>query len=444
MKLLYTLLIPGMILPGINNIIASEIDSSRIATVFSQPSSAVRSNAKMDFVLGQALFEKLWVSAPASTRSSDGLGPLYNARSCAQCHIHNGRGKIGNNPDNVHASLIARLDAPSPADWGYGGQLQTRATAGFSAEGRIEVRYKNRSILLADKMKVTLQKSVFVLKDLLYDDIPKSAGLSFRIAPPLIGMGIIESISDEQIENLADPNDQNNDGISGRVSRVYSYSENRKVIGRFGWKAEQPDVRQQNNAALLNDLGLSTPMFARPWGDCSASQSLCRSAPHGDAPDNTGIEVSDLMLDLLETYTANLAVPAQRNRTDKNVMEGEAVFRQIGCTSCHTDSYIIDSKDGSDVVTPWTDLLLHDMGQDLADQQSGKNHNSREWRTPPLWGLGLTKQLESEAGFLHDGRARTILEAILWHGGEAGPSREQVLNLDTEKRKQLLKFLESL
>ena len=261
----------------------------------------------------------------------------------------------------------------------------------------------------------------------------------------MIGLGLLESIHAVDILNLADPDDENEDGISGRPSWIYQSGE--RVLGRFGWKASTASVRDQTISAFLTDMGLSTAENTMPWGDCTSEQVNCLAAPHGG--NDAGVEVQKKFLDFVTFYAKNLAVPIRRNEDDSEVLKGKKGFFDAGCASCHTPKFVTsrDAKDEAhrfQLIWPYTDLLLHDMGESLADNRASGSANGREWRTPPLWGIGLTKEVSGHTNFLHDGRARNLLEAVLWHGGEAQISKERVVNMTPSERNSLIKFLESL
>ncbi|MEX3011331.1 di-heme oxidoredictase family protein [Hoeflea sp. TYP-13] len=415
---------------------------------FSFASANIGFADREDFNLGEALFDKLWVSAPASTKASDGLGPLFNARACASCHIGNGRGRA---PDGVddEGSLILSLSAgggygtvPDPA---YGSQLQTRAIQGQMAEGRVETTYEEFPVLLDDGTRTVLRRPTYRLKDLSSGPIAGGTVLSPRMAPPMIGLGLVEQIAASDLEALEDPDDRDGDGISGHLSRVREPRTGQMAIGRYGWKASRHSVRAQSAAAFSNDIGLSTSLFPQHSGDCTQSQTACMSAPHGEQPHLGRFEVTDAVLDLVTFYAGNIAVPARRNVANPEVLEGKALFYGAGCISCHTPKFVTKRGDGANsfqLIWPYSDFLLHDMGEGLADQGTG--NLTREWRTPPLWGIGLTREVLGEENYLHDGRARTLEEAILWHGGEAETARDAFAAMDREHRNALLSFLNSL
>ena len=265
----------------------------------------------------------------------------------------------------------------------------------------------------------------------------------------MIGVGLLEAVAEADIVAAADPDDRDGDGISGRPNRAWSREHRRVMLGRFGWKAGQPTVAQQSADAFRGDIGISTPLFAAPFGDCTAAQRRCRAAPHGGASRDDTVEAGAEMFGLLVFYSRNLAVPARRDIGDPRVLAGKRLFYRSGCTSCHTPKFVtrrdsIGEEQSFQLIWPYSDLLLHDMGDGLADGRSEGVANGREWRTAPLWGIGLTRTVSGHTFFLHDGRARNLLEAILWHGGEAEPARQRVVAMTGSERAALLAFLNSL
>ena len=406
----------------------------------------------MRFTLGQALFAKLWVAAPASTKASDGLGPLFNARACQTCHIRDGRGLAPTAGDGH--SLLIRLARPDPTGVGsylatlpdpvYGTQLQDFAAPGQTAEGRLDIRYTPLPVTLADGVTVTLRQPSYAIAGEAYGPLDPTTILSPRLAPPMTGLGLLEAIPATDILAREDPDDADGNGISGRANRVNG------TLGRFGLKAAIATVRDQTAQAFAIDMGLSTPLRPAPWGDCTTAQPTCLDAPDGRDPGlRDGVEVDTESLDLVTYYAANLAVPARRNVSDPTVLRGKALFYSLNCTGCHTPKHITarlpaTPEQSFQLIWPYTDLLLHDMGPGLADGLPEGLATGTEWRTPPLWGIGLAQTVSPGAGFLHDGRARTLLEAVLWHGGEAEAPRNAVIALPTPDRAALVAFLESL
>jgi CxxC motif-containing protein (DUF1111 family) len=257
----------------------------------------------------------------------------------------------------------------------------------------------------------------------------------------------LEAIPEGAIRANTDPQDNNGDGVSGRASEVWSHEKQQVALGRFGWKAGNPSVRQQGSDAFAGDMGLSTRMFARPAGDCTQAQEKCRAAPTGEQ--NGKPEVTKQMLDLVIFYSQNLAVPKRRNPASPQVLRGKQIFNSIDCVACHIPTFKTGPINGqphlsNQRVWPYTDLLLHDMGEGLADNRPEGVANGREWRTPPLWGIGLTQTVNGHTFFLHDGRARGIEEAILWHGGEAAAVRDSYAALSKNERDALVAFVNSL
>ncbi|WPZ36061.1 di-heme oxidoredictase family protein [Thalassobaculum sp. OXR-137] len=422
---------------------------------FSHSSATLPFEKELDFKVGNGIFKKLWVSSPASTKSSDGLGPLYNARACQRCHLKDGRGHppAANFPDDNAVSMLIRLGIPiSPRDTRpdpvYGGQLQDFAVAGIPIEGRPHVTWTEELVAMADGTEVSLRRPDWTVVDLGYGPMDPETRTSVRIAPPMIGLGLLEAVPADQIAAYADPDDANGDGISGRAAEVTNAETGEAMLGRFGWKASQPTLRMQAQAAFLGDMGLATTAFPFAHGDCTEGQKLCREAPGGGS-EATGLEVSETMLKLVVFYSRHLAVPARRNLTDPAVSRGEAVFAEAGCASCHRPS-LTTAADAEDpalaghTIFAFTDMLLHDMGPDLADGLPEGDAEASEWRTPPLWGIGLTETVNGHTNFLHDGRARSLLEAILWHGGEARAARDHVVGLDAADRDALIAYINSL
>lgn len=430
---------------------------------FSQHSSNISFEQQMEFKLGNGLFKKIWVFSPASTLASDGLGPLYNARSCQRCHIKDGRGHPPADPDDSSVSIFLRLSIPADApaamsaihdyigtapDPTYGAQLQDFSPPGMPAEYKFSVTYQDIEVILPDGKTVTLRKPSYQALNLGYGPLHPDAMLSPRVAPPMIGLGLLEAIPAADILSNTDEDDTDGDGISGRANLVWSDEFNQVMLGRFGLKAGQPTVHQQSAAAFAGDIGISTPLFPDPWGECTPAQTRCRNARHGDG-DVRVTEIDQPNMDLVTFYSRNLGVPARRDLTDPQILRGKQVFYDSGCANCHRPKYVThrlsDRPEHSfQLIWPYSDLLLHDMGEGLADNRPEARATGREWRTPPLWGIGLTKKVSEQAGYLHDGRARTLLEAILWHGGEGKPSRETVIQLPASDRAALIQFLESL
>lgn len=417
---------------------------------FSAPSANMSFERRADFFVGNGVFRKLWVSAPSSTTSSDGLGPLFNARACQSCHLKDGRGHPPDaGRDDPAASMVMAIHLPGGAPEPlYGNQIQTFGVQGIRAEGLVRLSYRERLVRFTDGSVVTLQDPHWSLSHLGDGPIDPETIVSPRVAPPMIGLGLLEAIADEDIRANADPDDRDGDGISGRVSIVTDPESGWKAIGRMGWKAGQATVPAQAATAFFNDMGLSTPLFSSPYGDCAAARSDCRRAPHG-GDGGTTVEVDPRLFDLVVFYSRNLAVPARREVSGPQVLAGKKLFYDSGCIACHRPKYVTRRlaerpEQSFQLIWPYTDMLLHDMGDALADRRIDGSIADAEWRTPPLWGIGLTREVNGHTRFLHDGRARNLLEAVLWHGGEAEAAKQRVLSMSKAKRDALIAFLNSL
>ncbi|WBU65283.1 di-heme oxidoredictase family protein [Paracoccus aerodenitrificans] len=433
------------------------------AEAFSQFSPNMPFEHELDFKVGNGIFRKLWVGAPSSTKGSDGLGPLYNARACQNCHIKDGRGHLPDGPDDSRVSAFLRLSVmggddipaipgyiPTLPDPVYGGQLQDLSLEGYLAEAKMGVAWTESTVTLADGEAVTLRRPHYSIDSPAYGAPDEGLLISPRVAPQMIGLGLIEAIPAADIIARADPGDADGDGISGRPQIVWSSEFGQPMLGRFGHKAGNATIREQSASAFAGDMGLSTPLFPDPSGECTETQSDCRSAPPGQEPGiRDGLEVDTEALDLVTFYSRNLAVPERRNLDDPQVLRGKEIAYSIGCTSCHSPKYVTNRlKDQPEqsfqLIWPYSDLLLHDMGEGLADNRPESRATGREWRTAPLWGISLNKQVTGTESYLHDGRARTLLEAILWHGGEAETARNAVTELPKEDRDALIAWLKSL
>ena len=452
---------PGELLPGGE---ATTRGSTDHHDAFSRFSNGMGFAGEARFKLGNAIFRKQWVSAPSSTRSSDGLGPLYNARACQNCHLKDGRGHTpgANEPA---ASMFLRLSVPPRtaeekallashrvnviAEPTYGGQLQNFAIQGHTPEGQMQISYRDMPVTLGDGSIVTLRAPTYSVAEPGYGPLAADVMLSPRVAPQMIGLGLIEAVPEATIRTFADPGDKDGDGISGRANEVWSRVTNGVALGRFGWKAGNPSIRQQSADAFNGDMGLSTSLFARPSGDCTKAEEACLTAPNGNSPKPTDPEVSDQLLDLVTFYAQNLAVPLRRDADSDDVLRGKQTFAVIGCIACHRPSMTTgDVPDqphlSGQKIWPYSDLLLHDMGEGLADHRPEGVASGTEWRTAPLWGIGLTHIVSGHSELLHDGRARTVEEAILWHGGEASAAREAYAALSKAEREALIAFVNSL
>ena len=426
---------------------------------FSMPSANLSPERRLDFSVGNSFFRNPWVIAPSTTTARDGLGPLFNTNACQNCHVRDGRG----HPPEVDArnavSMLVRLSIPDQPEYAkvietlgvvpeptYGVQLQDMAVPGVTPEGKVRVEYTHETVTFADGTKVELRRPHLQITQLGYGAMHPDTRFSARIAPPMIGLGLLEAIPEAAILANADPDDRNGDGIRGRSNRVWDDVQGKTALGRFGWKAGQPNVNQQNVHAFASDMGLTTALH--PQDDCTPVQIDCLGAPNGNGAGDEK-EVSENILRLVTFYTRNLGVPSRRGVGAAEVLAGKNLFHEAGCQGCHTPQFITgggatQAELANQVIRPYSDLLLHDMGPGLADNRSEFAASGQDWRTPPLWGIGLTETVGGHTQFLHDGRARNLLEAVLWHGGEAESARQHVLTFNAEQRAALLAFLNSL
>jgi CxxC motif-containing protein (DUF1111 family) len=418
-------------------------------TAFGLPAPSLTDAERRLFEVGDSLFTKNWVSAPASTTGRDGLGPMFNAHACSGCHLRDGRGLPKDVPTESRIGLLIRLSVPGATaqqaplpDPVYGGQLQDLALDGTPAEGRIEVTYVDVPGTFADGTPFTLRSPTYRIVDLAYGPMRPDVMMSPRLAPQVIGMGLLEAVPEADIVAAADADDADDDGISGRVNTVLDLRTGDMVLGRFGWKAGQPSVEQQSLSAFGGDLGLTTSMA--PRDDCTSTQTECQTAVDGGEP-----EVTDDQMASISFYGRVLAVPHMRGTTSDEVLAGADAFADLGCAACHTSTLSTGDSPiavlSHQTIHPYTDLLLHDMGPGLADHRPEFGASGSEWRTPPLWGLGLIDDVSGGERFLlHDGRARSIDEAIMWHDGEAAAAAEAYRTAPADVRRAINAFLESL
>ena len=412
---------------------------------FSIPAPNLSAAALEKHLEGDVEFEAVFVTAPAVV--NPGLGPIYNNVSCINCHSRDGRGRPPDSDEGL-VSLLLRLSLPKSENMadgkppipvpGYGTQLNNRAIFGTSAEGKVKIDYTEQTITTEDGTRVHLRHPNYNITD-TYQPLPDNVEVSPRVAPVVFGLGLLEAIPEGVILNYADEDDFNGDGISGKPNFVWDVVKKRYALGRFGWKANQPTLLQQVASAYHDDMGVTTSLFLLE--NSLGQPQLTKNS--------TKPEVSDEILDVVTFYVQTLAVPARRNVDDPQVMHGEQLFSQAQCASCHIPTlrtgvlYGVPSV-SNQTIHPFTDLLLHDMGPGLADNRSDFHASGTEWRTPPLWGIGLVITVNGHTNFLHDGRARDLIEAILWHGGEAEKSRQTVLEMTKTERDALIAFLESL
>lgn len=398
------------------------------------------------FYLGKSAFKTPWVTAPSITTARDGLGPLFSANTCLNCHPNNGAGVAVDAHGKMTRSLLLRLSHKHSnntkllktvgfePDSTYGSQLSHNGTRNVPKEGHPLVSYEIIDGHYPDGTKYELRKPSYSITHLAYGPLDKETIIAPRIGSALIGLGLLERIPEKDILVYQDIHDKNSDGISGKANYAFDPETNTTRLGRFTWKASATSVKHQSAAAAHSDMGLSNPLF--PSHNCTSKQKECveesKLAEHD-------MDFVDFRLDALAFYLSNLTIPRQRE--PQKHLAGKKLFKRLNCTSCHVPEYT--TRDGI-TIAPYSDLLLHDMGEELADGRSEFLANGNEWRTPPMWGIGLYEKFAGEANYLHDGRARTIEEAILWHGGEAQKSKEDFMALDKVSREKVLDFLESI
>ncbi len=417
------------------------------AESFTRPMANLNDAEREQFIRGRGLIRQSWVVAPSKDEDIDGLGPLYNRLACISCHPRNGRGKAPDDADERMLSMLVRLSVPGEDAHGgpkphpaYGGQLNEEGISGVPGEGRAFIQWQEvEKFVLPGGEKVSLRRPEIEFRELAYGTLD-DALTSPRVGQQMVGMGYLDAVSAATLESMA--NEKKPDGVKGRVNHVWNPETQRTEVGRFGYKANMPTLRVQIAGAYVGDHGLTSPIF--PDENCTPAQEACSKAPNGGTP-----EISAKQIDETEFYLAHLEVPARRNANDQEVLRGEAGFAQIGCIACHrpvleTGGHARFSRLSKRKIQPYTDLLIHDMGEGLSDGRPDFQANGQEWRTPPLWGIGLTEAVSESHSYLHDGRARNLTEAILWHGGEAKNARDRFMGLSEKERKALLAFLNSL
>ena len=430
------------------------------ANAFSVPIPRLSKEQAELFALGREKFNEAWVVAP-EPNGVWGLGPTFNEDRCSSCHENNGRARAPENGKQAERGMLVRLSIPGETREGapnphpsYGDQLQNRGVKNrVPAEGNAIFTYTEREVGFADGEKVLLRVPKIEFAALQFGDIGKETMLSPRVAPALVGVGLLEAIDESTI--LATAKEQEKFGLAGKANYVWDYEINKTVLGRFGWKANQPHLRQQIATAFLADIGATSYVF--PEENCPPIQKQCLDLPSaskcggqgGCTGNNYRPEVTPSRLNSIALYLHALAVPASRNIDDPAVNTGRELFTRANCSVCHIP--VLKTGDKAEfpaaanvVIHAYTDLLLHDMGDELADGRPDFKAGGAEWRTPPLWGLGLLPVVSGHSELLHDGRARNVVEAILWHGGQAKAARESFKAMSKEDRAALVKFVESL
>ncbi|XDD50784.1 di-heme oxidoredictase family protein [Leptospira sp. WS92.C1] len=431
---------------------------------FDLVSSNLRDGGNIEFQGGNAFFNRNWVQPGNS--ASTGLGPVFNNNSCNGCHVKDGRGTPPASGSTDFATMLIRVSKPGlkdPITGGpvgldhYGLQINDHGIAGIVAdptnypavpsEGITTVTFVEQPDAFPDGEPYSLRVPTFTITWDATLGTPPSFSQSPRTSPMIPGLGLLEAIPETTIFSFADENDADGDGISGKPNAVWDAKLQKKVLGRFGWKANEPNLNQQNQGAFLGDIGITSPLF--PNQNCVGAQTACFASTPGNNGTPEGTEISKRTADLVTLYTKLVGTPGRRDWTHADVIRGKELFSEIGCDSCHKPYIFTGYLEGFPEVSfqhikPYTDLLLHDMGPSLADNREDFEASGTEWRTPPLWGTGLIQRVNGHNHLLHDGRARGHKEAVLWHGGEALASKNKFINLPQTDRNKLIRFLESL
>ena len=442
------------------------ITHKRLYASYLYPGEKLSSKQQLNFWTGFSFFRDPWVAAPSATGNRDGLGPLFNTRSCIACHTAGSRAKIDEVGHILPLSLVVRLGSKDANITGvdpiYGGQIQPRAISyrltdaamikkspytDNVGEAWLDKRYAKIPGRFADGESYELLKPSYQLTKLAYGELAPHIGLSVRLAPNIFGMGLLNAINTADLLSQEDINDRDGNGISAKYNRVPNVITGATEVGRFGFKAKQPNLHQQVAAAFRDDIGITNTSF--PDESCTNTQMACNYAAEYGGHSLADLEIPDNRLDFTVTFNELLGVPPARNLKSKTVQAGRTLFYQLQCQQCHRPSYVTDENYpvkelAKQSIWPYTDLALHDMGAGLADGVHEFSANGREWRTAPLWGIGLQKYKTGQQRFLHDGRARTISEAILWHGGEAEPAKQAYLVLTKQQRDALVKFVKAI
>jgi CxxC motif-containing protein (DUF1111 family) len=422
---------PFRLLPGGKTTV-----NDRSSSAFTFPAANLTDEENALHASGDLAFESRFVAAPAET--NPGLGPVFNNVSCESCHLKNGRGMPVLSRQGAQLShLLVRVSledetsqdatqGPKPVP-GLGGQLQDHSIAGSDPEVLIDLQWETLDGEYPDGSSFELRQPQLTITHPDGTPLDSNIKTSLRGAPPVFGLGLLEAIPESTLQSLADENDANGDGISGRLNYVWDPVDETVSVGRFGWKANTANLVAQAASAFAEDMGIGNPFLADSAGNRDISEDVVREAAF---------------------YTQTLGVP-DRFPLSAEAQLGERLFTDIGCENCHTSHLktgehpTIPSLSHQDI-QPFTDLLLHDMGDGLADGRADFLANGREWRTPPLWGIGLTQTVLPYSGYLHDGRARTLEEAILWHGGEAEPAKSSFMDLPKSDRQAVIAFLRAL
>jgi CxxC motif-containing protein (DUF1111 family) len=428
------------------------------ADAFSIPIAMLAADQTEAWAKGKEQFNEAWVVAP-DPGGVWGLGPTFNEDRCSHCHVNNGRARGAHDGQEAERGLLVRLSIPGKTKEGgpnphpvYGDQLQNRGIQDrVPAEGKVLVHYAVHQVTLSDGEVIELREPRLEFKELQFGELGAQTMTSARVAPAMIGLGLLEAVAEQSLLQIAQ---QQPEAMRGKLNYVWDFENEQIAVGRFGWKANQPSIRQQTAGAFLGDIGATSSIF--PEENCPATQSACLNIPsaskcggQGGCTGNYRPEVVPSRLSNITLYLQTLAVPARRHFNDPEVKRGAVLFTEARCSVCHVAQMTTSPKPAIRAAAniefhPYTDLLLHDMGEALADGRPDYLASGREWRTAPLWGIGLLQTVNGHVDLLHDGRARNVMEAILWHGGQAQAPRDAFTAMSKADRAALVKFVESL
>ena len=426
-------------------------------TAFSAPAPVLNYRQHEKFLRGRQHFNQKWVVFP-SLGGDWGLGPTFIADRCSGCHVGGGRGRPPKSTDEQLLSVLVRISIPGEGEHGepvphpnYGDQIQNQGLMGqdkdatylgerVRPEASLYLDWDEVATSFADGEKLMLRKPRLRIEKLNFGPLGPEVMYSLRMAQPTYGLGLLEAVNEADILAIAEK--QKSQGMNGRPNYVWDAIGKRVALGRFGWKSNQPSIKQQIAAAFHGDIGVTSHLYDKE--NCPPVQKDCAFQPPGNQP-----ELIDINWEELEFWTQTLGVPVRRGVDDPAFKHGEKLFVEAQCAVCHVPemkagalSSLPQIKD--QVFHAYTDLLLHDMGEELADNRPDFKAGGRDWRTQPLWGIGLSEIVGGSTAMLHDGRARNVTEAILWHGGEAAASREVFRSMSKNDREALLKFLDSI
>ncbi|NBW54362.1 MAG: thiol oxidoreductase [Betaproteobacteria bacterium] len=434
--------------------------------VYKQPVAGLSPKQMQVFLKGERVFTNFWMavnnpviplvwdlSQPGPAGGEWGLGPMFLATNCASCHLNAGRGRALDASGSLAIQHVLRISIPGDGPHGspkpdpnYGTEIQMFDTItrkdpeARAGEGEVFIDWLAKVFTFPDGETLELRQPKVRVEKLNFGPLSEGVMMSLRNSQAMVGMGYLEAIAEKDILQVAQQ--QKAQGLNGRPNYVRDDINNKQAMGRFGWKANQPSIRQQIASAFSADIGITSSLY--PFQNCTPVQHECLAAIKGPKP-----ELRPELWDSITFWTQALEVPERRDTDKPEVKRGDALFVSSGCAMCHvpewrTGKYTAVQPISNKRINPYTDLLLHDMGPDLADGRPDFKASGSDWRTPPLWGIGLSKQVSASTSFLHDGRARNLLEAIVWHGGEAKASRDKFTALPAEQRKDVITFLESL